>query len=109
MVLARITGIVLILFGIFIGLTYFEIIPDTFLDYNLVVIGIVIFIAHEAFAIVGNITGGTNKIIGIGVPLIFIIIAALYFVKTFLPEAVSSTAPLVTAALMVAEGLYRLH
>ena len=47
--------------------------------------------------------------IGMGVPLIFIIIAAAYFVSAFLPESVSSVVPLVTAALMAAEGLYRLH
>jgi len=109
MVFARITGIIIILFGILIGLTYFSIIPTTFLNYDFVMIGIIIFIAHEAYALIMNIAGGTNKIVGIGVPLIFMIIAASYFVKTFLPEAISSTVPLITAALMVAEGLYRLH
>ena len=109
MVFARITGTIIILFGILIGLNYFNIIPDTLLNYNFVTIGIILFIAHEAYALIRNLFGDTNKIVGIGVPLIFIIIAASYFIRTILPEAVSSTIPLVTAALMVAEGLYRLH
>jgi len=109
MVFARITGIIIILFGIFIGLTYFKIISNTLFGYNFVMIGIILFIIHEAYALIRNLLGGTNKIIGIGVPLIFIIIAGSYFIKENLPEAIVSTIPLITAALMIAEGLYRLH
>ena len=109
MVLAQITGIIVIIFGIFIGLNYFEIVPETFFGYNIVMIGIILFIAHEAYALIRNLSGETNKIVGIGVPLIFIIITGSYFIKGYLPEAIASTIPLITAALMVAEGLYRLH
>ena len=109
MVFARITGIIIILFGIFTGLTYFKILQDTYFGYNIVMVGIIIFIAHELFALVMNLFNDSNKIVSIGVPLIFIAVAASYFVRSYIPEAIVPVIPLITAAFMCAEGLYRLH
>lgn len=109
MVFARITGIIIIILGIFTGLTYFNILSPILFGYNLVFIGIIIFIAHELHALVMNLSSDGNKIVGIGVPLLFILVAASYFVRSYLPDAIVSTTPLITAAFMIAEGLYRLH
>ena len=109
MVFARITGIVIILFGALIGLNYFNIIPTTILGYDFIMIGIILFIVHEAYALIRNLMGGTNKIVGLGVPLVFMIIAGAYFIRQNLPKAIALTIPLITSALMLAEGLYRLH
>jgi len=105
----KITGIIIILLGIFIGLTHFEVISNTLLGYDLVMIGILIFIAHELFALFMNLKSDTNKIISMGVPSLFILIAASYFARAFLPDFIASSIPLVIAILMVVEGLYRLH
>ncbi|MEA2036178.1 MAG: hypothetical protein U9O94_01615 [Nanoarchaeota archaeon] len=109
MVLAQITGFVIILLGIFIGLTHFELIPDTISGFNLVSIGILVFIAHEAYALISNYANTENKLIGVGVPLLFVLIAGSYFIREFVPESISSSLTLVIAVLMCAEGLYRLH
>ena len=109
MVFARITGIIIILLGIFIGLFHFNIVSNTLLGFDLIMIGILIFIAHEAYALIRNLSSDGNKLISIGVPLLFIIIAASYFIKAYTPEVIASNTPLIIAALMCAEGLYRLH
>jgi len=109
MVFARITGIIIIILGIFIGLTYFNILSPILFGYNVIMIGLIIFIAHELHALIMNLSSDSNKIVSIGVPLIFIIVAASYFIRIYLLEAVASTIPLISAAFMCAEGLYRLH
>ncbi len=109
MVFTRITGIIIIIFGIFVGFTYFKLTSNILFGYDFVMIGLLLFIAHEAYALIKNLSTDTNKIVSIGVPLVFIAIAASYFIKIYLPESIASTIPLITAALMVAEGLYRLH
>lgn len=108
MVFTKITGIIIIILGIFIGLNHFNIISTTLFGFNLVTIGIIIFIAHEALALVMNLSSG-NKIVSIGVPLLFILIAGSYFVQTRLPQVVSSNMLLIISILMIVEGLYRLH
>ena len=109
MVFARITGAITIIFGIFIGLTHFNIISNYYFGLDLVMIGILLFIIHEAFALFMNMKSEGNKTISIGVPSLFIIVAASYFVRAFLPGAIASNITLIIPVLMIAEGLYRLH
>lgn len=109
MVFAKITGSVLILFGIYIGLVHFELFSNVMFGINLVSVGIVIFIAHELVALFSNISSGGNKIIGIGVPLLFIIVAGSNFIINYMPEMIALNLKLIIAVIMCAEGLYRLH
>ena len=109
MVFAKITGILIILLGIFIGLTHFNILSNIYFGFDLVMIGILLFILHEAFALFMNMKSDGNKIIGIGVPSLFIIIAASYFLRAYIPGAIASNITLIIPVLMIAEGLYRLH
>lgn len=109
MVFARITGFLTILFGIFIGVSHFGFLPNTIFGFNFVTIGILVFIVHELFALFMNISHDGNKIIGVGVPLLFAIVAGSYFLSSYLPAAVASNILLIISVLMVAEGLYRMH
>ena len=109
MVFARITGVVMILFGILIGGAHTGLFTPKPFGLNVVLIGLLVFIAHEVFALVMNYKGEGNKIISVGVPLVFIVIASSYFVSSFLPGFIADHVLLVNAVLMVAEGLYRLH
>jgi len=109
MVFARITGIIIILLGIFIGLSHFNIVSNTLFGFDLIMIGILIFIAHEAYSLIRNLSSDGNKLISTGVPLLFIIIAGSYFIRRYLPEIIASNIILIIAVLMCAEGLYRLH
>ncbi|MBW2989118.1 hypothetical protein KY358_02240 [Candidatus Woesearchaeota archaeon] len=109
MALTKITGMIIILFGFFIGLTYFNIVPGTIFGYDFIMVGVIIFILHEAHALIRNSLSDTNKIVSVGVPLIFMITAGSYPARGFFPEAIASSIPLVISAFMVSEGLYRLH
>ena len=109
MVFAWITGLVTILFGIFIGISHFGFLPDTIFGFNIVTIGIIVFIIHELFALFKNMSSDGNKIISAGVPLLFTILAASYFIRSYLPGLLAANIQLIIAVLMVAEGLYRLH
>ncbi len=109
MVFAKITGSVLILFGICIGLVHFELFSEIIYGVSLVSVGIIIFIAHELFALFNNISSGGNRIIGIGVPLLFIAVAGSNFIINYMPEMIALNLKLIIAVIMCAEGLYRLH
>jgi len=109
MVLAKITGGILIIFGIFVGLNHFGLFSYTLFGLDVVIIGILLFIAHEIYALVTNLSSDGNKAVGIGVPLLFTVIAGSYFIKEYIPEPIASNILLITAVLMCAEGLYRLH
>ncbi|MBU0628811.1 MAG: hypothetical protein KKC75_06480 [Nanoarchaeota archaeon] len=109
MVFARITGTIIIIFGLFIGSTYFNLIPSRLFGYDFILIGIILFIVHELHALIMNLSSDGNKIVGVGVPLLFMIISASYFIQSYLPEAIIQALPLIIAAFMLAEGLYRLH
>lgn len=108
MVFAKITGVIIIAFGILIGLFHFSVLPARIQGIDFVPIGILVFIAHEALALFQN-SGSANKLIAFGVPIIFILVASSYFVISIMPEKISSVIPLAIAILMCAEGLYRLH
>ena len=109
MVFARITGFITILLGIFIAVSHFGFLPNIMFGFNLVIIGILVFIVHELFALFMNISHDGNKIISVGVPLLFTLIAGSYFIRPYLPAVIASNILLIIAVLMVAEGLYRLH
>ena len=109
MVFARITGFLTILFGIFIGVFHFGFLPSTIFGFDIVMIGIFVFIAHELFALFMNMSYDGNKIISVGVPLLFTLISGSYFLRAYLPQSLSSNILLIISVLMIAEGLYRLH
>jgi hypothetical protein len=109
MVFARITGIVIILFSILIGMIHFNFLSDVLFGLNIVFIGIFLFIADQVFAMVKNFAHSENKFISLGVPIIFILIVSTYFISSFLPDSISVNIKLIVAVLMLAEGLYRLH
>ena len=106
---AVITGILLILFGAFFGSVHFQAFDVGLLPFDALLIGVVLFIAHEAFALFHNLRGDGNKIIGAGVPLLFMGAASAHFWRQFLPAAVGQNLYLVLGVLMAAEGLSRLH
>jgi len=109
MAFAQITGIIIILFGISIGLVHFNLISSTVLGFNIVTIGILFFMLHEAYALIRNLSSDTNKIISVGVPLLFILIAGSNFIRPYLPGLIASNLTLIITILMIVEGLYRLH
>jgi hypothetical protein len=109
LVFAKITGIIIIILGIIIGLIHFTIIPPTFLNPDVAMIGILIFIAHEAYALIRNLFSDGNKVVSVGVPLLFMAVAGSFFIKAYIPDTLSSNLTLIIPVLMVAEGLYRLH
>ncbi len=109
MVFAKIEGFALIFLGLLVGLIHFKMLSDVIYGINIITIAIFVFIAHEAYAIFKNLSSGGNKIISIGVPLLFIIIAGSYFIRAYIPELIALNITLIIAVLMCAEGLYRLH
>lgn len=109
MVFDKITGSSIVILGILIGLVYFDIIQNTFFAIDFVVIGIIIFIIHELINAMLNFSHTENKVIGLGVPVLFSILAGSYFIKDFMPQPISQVLLLMIAVLMIAEGLYRMH
>ncbi|MBI2139954.1 hypothetical protein HYU14_03450 [Candidatus Woesearchaeota archaeon] len=106
---ARLTGGIIILFGVFIGLFHFHYIKEAVFGVNIVMLGIALFIVHELHALVRNAFGEGNKLVSIGVPVFFILIAGSYFAIALLPKAIAENLLLIISVLMVAEGLYRVH
>jgi len=104
----KIMGIVIIILGVLTGLIHFNILP-TIQEIDIVLVAISIFVLHELHALILNLSHDGNKVIGASVPLFFIITAALYFIKDFLPEIISSNLLLMISIIMIVEGLYRLH
>lgn len=109
MVFAKIEGFALVFLGLLVGLIHFKMLSDVIYGINVITIAIFVFIAHEAYSLFKNLSSGGNKIISIGVPLLFIIIAGSYFIISYLPEPIASNILIITAAIICAEGLYRLH
>ncbi|MBI2576052.1 hypothetical protein HYV84_02475 [Candidatus Woesearchaeota archaeon] len=109
MAAAIITGILLILSGAFFGSVHLRLVTADAFPFDPMLIGVVFFIMHESFALFHNLRGDGNKIIGAGVPLLFIAAASAHFWKEFLPAVVGQNLYLVLGVLMAAEGLYRLH
>ena len=107
--LHKITGIILVILGILVGLISFEIVQQYIGTIDIIMIGVAIFILHEVGALLMNTFHSDNKLVSLSIPLIFIIIAGSYFIKDMLPEVISANLILIIAALMCAEGLYRLH
>ncbi|MFH1641468.1 MAG: hypothetical protein ABIC04_01055 [Nanoarchaeota archaeon] len=106
--LTKIMGVLIIIMGILIGLIHFNILHNVIPGINLVNIGIIIFVFHELMGLITHLFKDGNKMISVGVPLLFIIVASSYFVRDYIP-IIGEHITLIIPVIMVVEGLYRLH
>lgn len=103
----RIAGIVQIILAVMIALEYFKIFS---LGLPFTMLGALILIIYQGWALIRNVTSSGFRIMGIAIPLIFALTGLMYFFPlSFIPNIIISNLKILIACFLFTEGLYSMH
>jgi hypothetical protein len=107
--LREIFGIVIIIGGTALGIEYFTSFVFPSAGMPLIKICALLLFGHQLIALFGNIRSEDGTMFSTMVPVLFMIVAVGAFFSPSFPEIISKNTALITAILMIVEGLYSLH